>query len=111
MAVRQPIAGIALFAMAFALGTPRSAEAGPLLDWLFGHHRAQAPAYAVGPPVPIGATPNVVGYGVRMPITTAPIATAPIATAPIVAAPVATLPTAAYPTTGYAANYGNYYGS
>ncbi len=36
-----------------------SANAGPLLDWLFGR-RNQLPAYPVGPPVPLGS--NVAGY-------------------------------------------------
>lgn len=43
---------------------PHTAQAGPLLDWLFGRNRL-APAYPVGPAVPVanGAQGAVAGYG------------------------------------------------
>jgi hypothetical protein len=61
----------------------RPAQAGPLIDWLFGWNRQQ-PAYPVGQPVPV---------------------------APGYAAGYAPMATTGYPTTGYAANYGTYYNS
>lgn len=42
---------------------PGSAEAGPLLDWLFG--RRAAPAYPVGQPIPVGAYSS--GYRPNVP--------------------------------------------
>ncbi len=89
MSVRSPIACYILFAMAVASFAP-SAKAGPLLDWLFGHHHTARPAYPVGPPVAVGNTANYApGYAASMPA----------------------VPAVGYPVSGYAANYGNYYGS
>jgi len=65
---------------------PRDAQAGPLLDWLFGRHRTAA-AYPVGAPVPMGNGYSA-AYG---------------ATAP------GSLPGVGYAAGGYAGNYGTYY--
>ncbi|MGN6135778.1 MAG: hypothetical protein ACTHOU_14920 [Aureliella sp.] len=107
----------------------RTAQAGPLFDWLFfGHHRQPAaPAYAVGYPVPVatGYAPYVAGYvpyasayapyasayapyAARYAPTVAvapqAIVTSPVVTAPTMAAPAVTAPTV----TG---GYGTYYGA
>ncbi len=103
MSIRRPITCLALFAATFASFTPEAAHAGPLLDWLFGHHRASGPAYPVGQPVPVGTTAN-------MPVTSVPMAGAP-AVGYGAAMPVTQVPLSGYPASGYAANYGNYYGS
>ncbi|MEO8271475.1 MAG: hypothetical protein ABI557_17260, partial [Aureliella sp.] len=65
--------------------SPREAQAGPLIDWLFGRKPA-GPAHAVGAPVPVG---NAYAAGYAGPGSVA----------------------TGYPATGYAANYGTYYGS
>ena len=96
MSVRRPFACLTLFAVAIASFAP-SAEAGPLLDWLFGYRTAARPAYPVGPPVPVGNAANApVGYAANMPATRYPVG--------------GYVPAAAY-APSYAANYGNYYGS
>ncbi|MFN3190998.1 MAG: hypothetical protein ACE361_10785 [Aureliella sp.] len=64
---------------------PKSAEAGPLIDWLFGRSNP-ASAYPVGQPVPIGNGYSA-GYGAYP------------------------QPNALQPAPGYATNYGNYYGA
>ncbi len=51
--LKSSVTRIALFAIASFGLLPSNAQAGPLLDWLFGRHRS-APAYAVGQPVPVG---------------------------------------------------------
>ncbi len=43
-----------------AVGLSSPAQAGPLIDWLFGRYRA-APAYPVGPPVAVGGA-TAAGY-------------------------------------------------
>lgn len=110
MSLRRPFACLTLFVAAIA-SSATSAKAGPLIDWLFGHHSAARPAYPVGQPVPVGnaagyATSYAPGYGAAMPVIGAPVTGAPIIGAPITSAPVTR-----YPVGGYAANYGNYYGS
>jgi hypothetical protein len=70
---------------------PRDAQAGPLLDWLFGRNRT-APAYPVGGPVPIGNGYGA-GYG-----------------ASAVGSPAAVgYGAGGYGAGGYAGNYGTYY--
>jgi hypothetical protein len=82
-----------------------SAEAGPLLDWLFGYRTVARPAYPVGPQVPVGNAAYVPGaYAANMPPTAVPVTG-------MAGAPSAALPAGSYPPSGYAANYGNYYGS
>lgn len=88
MSVRRPFACLTLFTAAIASFAP-TAEAGPLLDWLFGYRTAARPAYPVGQPVPIGNAANM----------------------PVANMPVANMQANGYPVGGYAANYGNYYGS
>jgi hypothetical protein len=61
MTTRRTIANWALFAVAVSSVPNSSAHAGPLCDWLFGHHKTPAPAYPVGPPTVVG-----------MPVTSAP---------------------------------------
>ncbi len=74
------IAAIAIVACGLL---PSRAQAGPLIDWLFGRNK-QPPAYAVGAPAPVGgATPYAMAYGAYPPNNPNP----------------------------YAANYGTYYGS
>ena len=91
MSVRRPIACLTLFAVAILSFAP-SAQAGPLLDWLFGYRTAARPAYPVGQPVPVGNAANMPGgYAANM--------------------PAAGYPIGGYAPGGYAANYGNYYGS
>lgn len=70
--------------------SPRSAQAGPLIDWLFGRSPA-GPAYPVGQPVPVGN-----GYATGY--------------AGYAAAPAASYGVANYgtPGNGYAAGYGSY---
>ena len=125
MSIRRPITCIALCAATFASFTTQTAQAGPLIDWLFGHHRAASPAYPVGPPVPVGTTANMpvtpaIGYGAAMPVTSAPVTAVPLGY-PAAGYPSSAYagagyapsgyPATAYPATGYAANYGNYYGT
>lgn len=43
----------ALVAFVVGVSSPSAAQAGPLLDWLFGRYRS-TPAYPVGQPVPVG---------------------------------------------------------
>jgi len=96
MSVRRPFACLTLFAAAIPFFAS-SAEAGPLLDWLFGYRNAARPAYPVGQPVPMGNASNIAGgYAANMPVANMPTAGYPIG---------------GYPAAGYAANYGNYYGS
>ena len=133
MSIRRPITCLALCAATLASFDPRPAQAGPLLDWLFGYNRA-APAYPVGQPVPVGTAGNmqVANMPVTgMPATVMPVTSVPIAGAPTLSygagygagygatygagygagTPIAPVPLSGYPASGYAANYGNYYGS
>lgn len=97
MSLKRTTALMAMMALLSCGLSPRTAQAGPLLDWLFGRS-STAPAQPVGPPVPVGngyaANYGVGGYGV---------------------APVGQAPSAAYPAAnqagGYAGNYGTYYSS
>ena len=75
------------FIVSTGIGFPVSdAEAGPLIDWLFGRRK---PAYAVGQPVPVN-TAYAAGYGSYPPgYTNTPVANG----------------------NGYATNYGTYYNS
>ena len=50
---------LALVAVICTFAAPETAQAGPLLDWLFG--RRAAPAYPVGPAIPVGQ-PYANGY-------------------------------------------------
>jgi hypothetical protein len=77
-------------------GLPNQAQAGPLIDWLFGRNRAQ-PAYPVGPAVPVA------GYGANYGVSGA----SPYAANSYGAGYGAS----SYANAGYAANYGTYYGS
>ncbi len=132
MSIRRPFICLALSAVTFTAFEPSSAQAGPLIDWLFGHHQRSAPAYPVGGPVPVGTVANmpitgvpltgvpttgvsvpgygmgsyVGGYGAAMPVTSVPIGGIPSA-----GYSVGGYPPAGFPASGYAANYGNYYGS
>jgi hypothetical protein len=81
MSLKRTRSTMALIALVSCGLSPRAAQAGPLLDWLFGRTQA-GPAYAVGAPVPVGNGGYAAAYGA-----------------------------AAYPATGYAGNYGTYYGS
>ncbi|QDV24483.1 hypothetical protein [Aureliella helgolandensis] len=96
---RKPLklAGVMLLTAGCCLGglAPQQAQAGPLIDWLFGARRT-APAYPVGQPVPVGSG-NVAGY--------APYNAAVSGYGTPTASPVPMIPN------GYATNYGNYYGS
>lgn len=87
---------------------PARADAGPLIDWLFG--RKSAPAYPVGPPVPIGN-----GYGAGYGGYASGYAPAPQFNQPATVAPLpqqnANWNQAYSNNSGYAANYGTYYGS
>ena len=141
MSIRRPFICLALFAMTSASMEPRSAHAGPLLDWLFGHHRASGPAYPVGPPVPVGTAaggtvanmpitgipmtgaPGAAisvpgysagygtGYSAAMPATSVPLNSVPLSGSAVGNYGVGGYPPAGFPASGYAANYGNYYGS
>ncbi len=57
MLLRSHTSRIALIGVALVCADMPSAQAGPLIDWLFG--RRAEPAYPVGSPVPIG---NAAGY-------------------------------------------------
>jgi hypothetical protein len=57
MAIRSFTSLVAFLAITCCGMFPQTVQAGPLLDWLFGKHR-NAPAYPVGPAVPVAA-----GYG------------------------------------------------
>ncbi len=139
MSIRRPFISLALFAVTIASVESRSAQAGPLLDWLCGHHRATAPAYPVGAPVPVGTAGGTVanmpvtgypatgiappsygsgyaGYSVAMPVGSAPVTAVPIpgntlAVNPTGGYALGGYPPAGFPASGYAANYGNYYGA
>lgn len=93
MSLNRSTALMAMMALLSCGLSPRAAQAGPLLDWLFGRSHT-APAQPVGPPVPVGNGYSA-GYGV----------------APV----VGQAPTVAYPAAnyagGYAGNYGTYYSS
>ncbi len=80
---------------------PNRAEAGPLLDWLFGRHRMQ-PAYTVGAPVPVGNGMGAYGAGYAPYGNYNPYANTN---------PYAASYAAAYPNNAAAGNYGTYYGS
>lgn len=123
--LNSSITRIAFFAV-LCCGLPKQAEAGPLIDWLFGRTRAQA-AYPVGPPVPTaGYGANYGGYSVS-PNTANPYAPNPY-TANSYGAGYGVngsgsnyganygttngnYSATANPQGGYAANYGTYYGS
>jgi len=77
MSIRRLFICLALSVVTFASTESRSAQAGPLLDWLFGHHRAAGPAYPVGAPVPVGTAPG--GTVANMPITGYPMTGVPTA--------------------------------
>lgn len=101
MSIRRPVACLTLFTVAITSFAP-AAEAGPLLDWLFGYRTAARPGYPVGQPVPIGNAANMAGgYAVG----------GYAANMPVVNLPYAGNPASGTPAGGYAANYGNYYGS
>lgn len=85
MSLKRSRSTIAMIALVSCGLSPRAAQAGPLLDWLFGRTHA-GPAYAVGAPVPVGNGPVGNGYA-------------------------AAYGAAGYPATGYAGNYGTYYSS
>ncbi len=86
MSLKSSLPIVAIIAMVSCGLSPRAAQAGPLIDWLFGRTQT-APAYAVGAPIPVG-NGYAAGYG------------------------AAGYAATGYPTTaGYAGNYGTYYGS
>lgn len=86
MPLRKRLKPLALLPL-IACGLPaRPAQAGPLIDWLFGHHRRPAPAYAVGYPYAVGM-PVVAGY------------------APVVAGYAPAVPVMPSYTTGYTPSY------
>lgn len=89
---------------------PANAEAGPLIDWLFG--RQTAPAYPVGPPVAVGNSygAGYGGYGYNSGYAPAPQFNQPATVAPV-PQPNTNWNPAYSNNTGYAANYGTYYGS
>lgn len=58
--LKSSIQKIALAAICSLGLLPTDAQAGPLIDWLFGRYR-NVPAYPVGQPVPMGGYSN--GYG------------------------------------------------
>ena len=99
MSLNRSTALIALMALLGCAVSAPPVQAGPLLDWLFGHKQT-APITPVGAPVPVG-TGYAAGYGA-----------AGYAVAPVVQPPAAAYPAAAYPAAtapGYAGNYGTYY--
>ncbi len=57
MSARRTIANLALFAVALSQIPQTNVQAGPLLEWLFGHRTAARPAYPVGQPIPVATAP------------------------------------------------------
>lgn len=57
---RSLIANVTLCAVTSLTLAPQTAQAGPLIDWLFG--RKAPPAYPVGQPVPVGQAGVAAGY-------------------------------------------------
>lgn len=97
LSVFKPIA----LSAAIGLGVlAEPAEAGPLIDWLFGRSN-NAPAYPVGQPVPLG---NAVGNGYAAGYGNGYAAGYGVY-------PRTAVPQTGYAAPGYAANYGTYYGS
>ncbi len=89
MSYRSQLPLVVLLAITSCGLSPRQAQAGPLLDWLFGRSRTAA-AYPVGTPIPIG-NGTAAGYaGSYGPGYNSGYAASP---------------------TGYAGNYGTYYSS
>lgn len=93
MSHRSHLPLVVLLTIACCGLAPRDAQAGPLLDWLFGRSRTAA-AYPVGAPIPIGN-----GYGAGYGGYTSGYGAAGYG-ATYGAAP-----------SGYAGNYGTYYSS
>ncbi len=109
MSLNRSTAFVALLAVLSCALSPRSVQAGPLLDWLFGHKQT-APITPVGAPVPVG-TGYAAGYGAAG-YAVAPVVQPHVAAYPAAAYPAAAYPAAAYPAAaspGYAGNYGTYY--
>lgn len=85
MSLKRSLSTIAMIALVSCGLSPRAAQAGPLLDWLFGRTQTP-PAHAVGAPVPV-SNAYAAGYG------------------------AVGYPASGYSAAGYAANYGTYYGA
>ena len=131
MPMRKTVTSLLLIATMTGGAPARTAQAGPLFDWLFfGHHRQQAaPAYPVGAPVPVAAgyapytaayTPYTAGYtpyAAAYAPAVAPYAPYTAGYAPYSAgyAPAVNIarPTVAMPAPAAIApsNYGTYYGA
>jgi hypothetical protein len=118
----RPFALLAVAAI-HLVGSASTAQAGPLIDWLFGGSRRQPPAYPVGAPVPLGngygaAPAYSAGYGGYPAV--GGIGNGSYATGYPYSAGYPGYASGSYSagyapfgmnTQGYAANMGNYYGS
>lgn len=100
---------IALMSFAMTCAFAPSANAGPLLDWLFG--RPSAPAYPVGSPVPIGNgagyAPYTSGYAPAYSANYAPQFGAPTQAAPTFSSPGYAPPSGAQFAPGPPTTYSN----
>lgn len=105
MSLNRSTAITAMLALLSCGLSPRPAQAGPLLDWLFGG-RSTAPAYPVGTPVPVGAAPGAAGPVVAG--YAAGYGAPAYGLAPAVQPANAAYPVGNY-ASGYAGNYGTYY--
>ncbi len=99
---------IVLMAILSCALSPRDAQAGPLIDWLFGGFRS-TPAYPVGQPMPLG-NGNASGYA-GYPNSVAPANYGAANYGAANSGNVAGYGSYTPNSLGYGGNYGNYYSS